>query len=139
MLGIFGREGLFAAALWSLGRDENYIYGGFDMYRNYDGQGGKIGDVSVEAQTSDVEHSSVYASEDSHGPARMVVVAINKTGRPLPAELSLQSRSAFHQMDIYQLTSASSTPQAAGHQDITPGSPIRYTLPPMSVSTLVLH
>ncbi|HLK57460.1 MAG TPA: glycoside hydrolase family 44 protein [Chthonomonadaceae bacterium] len=138
-LGIFGREGLFAAALWSLSRDERFTYGGFDMFRNYDGQGGAFGDVSVAAQTNDVERSSVYASEDAHGPARMVVVVLNKTDQPLPADLSVRSRAAFHQMDIYQLTAASPTPQTAGHQEIPPGGPIPYTLPPMSVSTLVLH
>lgn len=139
VLGIFGRESVFAAALWSLGPQERFTYGGFDMYRNYDGQGGKFGDVSVAAQTSDVEHSSIYASEDEQGPARMVVVAINKSDRPLPAKLSVLSRSAFHRMDIYQLTAASSTPHAADHRQIAPQGSVRYTLPPMSVSTLVLQ
>ncbi len=139
VLGIFGREGVFAAALWPSGADERFVYGGFAMYRDYDGHGGKFGNVSVAAQTSDVERSSVYASEDEKGPARMVITAINKTDQPLPAELHVQSRTAFRRMDIYRLTSASSAPQPAGSREINSGEPIRETLPPMSVSTLVLR
>ena len=39
VLGILGRYGVYAAALWELSADESFIYGAFAMYRNYDGQG----------------------------------------------------------------------------------------------------
>ena len=43
VLGIFGREGVFAAALWHTGRtDDRFIYAAFAMYRNYDGKGREL-------------------------------------------------------------------------------------------------
>ena len=65
MLGIFGREGLFAATLWRLSGNNDFIYGGFDMFRNFDGANGSFGDTSIRATTSDVANATVYASVDA--------------------------------------------------------------------------
>ena len=51
------------------------------MYLNYDGAGGQFGDTSIDADTSNIANSAVYASVDSTDPNRMVVVAINRTGK----------------------------------------------------------
>ena len=43
VLGIFGREGVFAAALWHTGRtDDRFIHAAFAMYRNCDGKGRRL-------------------------------------------------------------------------------------------------
>lgn len=139
VLGIFGRQGLFAAALWPSGGREPFTDGGFAMYRDYDGSGGRFGATSVAAETSDIARSSVYASVDSQGAPRMTIVAINRTGQPLSADLSIRSRNRFTRMEVYQLTADSSVPRSAGAQDIPSSGPVRCTLPPMSVSTLVLR
>ena len=65
VLGVFGREGVFAATLWELSGDERFIYAAFQMFRNYDGAGGAFGDTSISATTSDVPRSSIYASVDA--------------------------------------------------------------------------
>ena len=78
MLGIFGREGLYAATLWPLESNNNFIYGGFEMFRNYDGANGSFGDTSIRATNTDVAAASVYASVDAGNAARMVIVCINK-------------------------------------------------------------
>ncbi len=80
VLGIFGREGLYAATLWRLESSNDFIYGGFDAFRNYNGANGSFGDTSIRATNSDPVNTSVYASVDGGNAARMVVVAINKTG-----------------------------------------------------------
>ena len=54
MLGIFGREGLYAATLWPLESNNSFIYGGFEIFRNYDGANGSFGDTSIRATNSDV-------------------------------------------------------------------------------------
>ena len=61
-LGIFGREGLFAANLWRLAANNNFIYGAFEMFRNYDGANGTFGNTSIRATNSNVANASVYAS-----------------------------------------------------------------------------
>ena len=141
VLGVFGREGVFAANLWPLDTATHaYVYGGFSMFRNFDGAYGAFGDTGLAASTSDAAKSSVYASVDAADPAgRMVLVAINKTGQPLAADLALANAGAFARAEVYNLTSASSTP-VRGADLVLPGTAaFRYTMPPMSVTTLVLR
>ena len=78
VLGIFGREGLFAANLWRLASNNSFIYGAFEIYRNYDGANGSFGDTHIRATSSDVANASIYASVDAGVPGRMVIVCINK-------------------------------------------------------------
>ena len=138
VLGIFGREGVFAANYWPLGGNDAYVYGAFAMFRNFDGKGGKFGDTSVMAETSDSARASVYASVDKADPQRLVVVALNKTNAPLPVDLALSAPGVYTQAVSYRLTSAAPAP--------VPGEPLRVrnrrvtaTLPPMSVSTWVFR
>ena len=45
VLGIFGREQVFAAALWDLGGGSRFIDAAFAAYCNYDGALGRFGDT----------------------------------------------------------------------------------------------
>lgn len=148
VLGIFGREGVFAAALWPQAGVRAKPYGGdgrkayafafaaFRMYRDFDGNGGRFGDQGVAATTSDVAASSVYASRDSAG--RLVLVAINKTDGPLPATIALRGGTRPARTLAYVLTAASPTPARGTDPRSAPDGTVRYTMPAMSVSTLVL-
>jgi hypothetical protein len=69
VLGVFGREGLYAATLWPLESNNNFIYGGFEIFRNYDGRNGSFGDTSIRATNSDIVNASVYASVSAATPA----------------------------------------------------------------------
>jgi hypothetical protein len=91
VLGIFGREGVFAANEWPLAGDESYIEAAFEMYRNFDGANGRFGDTSVRANTDDIAGTSVYASLDSADATRMVLVVLNKTALPQNASLDIAS------------------------------------------------
>ena len=149
VLGIFGREGVFAAALWPLAnlavhggdpsRAYGYVFGGFRMFRDYDGRGGAFGDQGIPAANSDAVKSSVYASLDSRDPGRVVVVAINKTGAPLRASIVLSHSRAFRTAEVYTLTSASPEPRRQADLALTHRNAVVYTMPAMSVTTLVLR
>jgi hypothetical protein len=138
VLGILGREGVFAAAEWPLAADESFIAGGFAMYRDFDGQGGVFGDTSVHADTDDVAGTSVYASVDAGDPSRLVVVAVNKTAAPVPVSLSVANAGPILGAAVYQLTSATSAPVFAGA--LAPASPSELdpVLPAYSVSTFAV-
>lgn len=136
VLGIFGREGLYAANEWALAQNESFIAGAFQMYRNFDGQGGTFGDTSIKASTSDVANSSVYASIDSTNPNVMIVVAINKTGQAQPATLQLSHVAPGATATAYKLTSGSANPQSAGQFTISDPSNFSYTMPAYSVTTM---
>jgi len=140
VLGIFGREALYAATLWPLEVNNGFIYGGFDAFRNYDGANGSFGDTSVRATNSDVATTSVYASVDAANPARMVIVAINKTAGAKTAGIAITHTVPFHTAQIYTVsgTSPAGAPVAAAAVNITQTNAFQYSMPANSVTTLVL-
>lgn len=136
VLGILGRDGVFAANVWRLATDESFIQGGFRMFRNFDGVSSSFGDTSVRATTDNVAGSSVYASLDSADPNVLYVVAINKTNAPLPVTMQLARVLPGATATTYQLTSASAVPQLAGTTAIVNPANYSATLPAYSVSTI---
>lgn len=92
-LGIFGREGLDMATLWEPYADyvstpeaqfsNMPVFWAFRMYRNYDGNGGRFGNVSLYAESSDETQVSIYAAQqDSSDTVTLMIV--NKTDKSLP-------------------------------------------------------
>jgi hypothetical protein len=137
-LGIFGRYGVFAACQWPLSRHEPFVAAAFAMYRNFDERGGAFGDTSIFAATDDAADTSVYASLDFDGPKRMVLTAINRTDHAVDALIAIAGAPDWSSAQIYQLTGSAPRPRIAGVLPVTDGSRLRYTMPPLSVSTIVL-
>ena len=138
VLGIFGREGVFAANLWPLAANNDFIHGAFEMFRNYDGANGSFGDTSIRATNSDVAAASVYASVNGGNANRMVLVAINKNDAAQTAGISITHGVQFRTAQVYTLTSGNSQPQRQGDINLTLANAFQYTMPANSVSTLVL-
>jgi hypothetical protein len=137
-LGTIGREGVYAAAWWDVGNGNSYVNAAFNIYRNYNGAGGKFGDISVDADTSSVGNSAVYASVDSTNPNRMVVVAINRTGSTQTTGIAVTHDRVFDHAEVYRFnnSSASIVRQADIQLDLL--NAFQYTMPAWSVTTLVL-
>jgi hypothetical protein len=137
-LGIFGREGVFAATRWGdMAGSNNFLPGAFAMYLNYDGAGGRVGDQSIPVSDTDTVDTSVYAATDSVISNRLWVVAINKTAGALPVRVSVSGGVSFNAWSVYQLTSAAATPQFIGKYSMSGGG-FYYGLPAYGVSTIVL-
>jgi len=137
VLGIFGREGVFAAALWHMGNsDDRFIHAAFAMFRNYDGRGGAFGSVGLTARTNDVERTSVYASLD--GQQRVVLVVLNKGPSPLSVEIAVKHGPPSTQAEVYQLTAGRPQPVRINDLSVDPSGVLNCQLPGQSVSTLVL-
>lgn len=166
VLGILGRERVFAATMWPTGnadaapyggspdRAYRYIVGAFRMYRDYDGRGGAFGSVGLAATTSDVAATSVYASTDpapaartagtadsagAAGVERLVLVAINKRGVAREAAIEIRGAAGWRHAEVYTLSDAAPAPRRAPDLPLGGGPVVRYTMPPMSVTTLVLR
>jgi hypothetical protein len=148
-LGIFGREGVFAAmvwpnvGVWSYGGDGKkayaYLFGAFRSFRDYDGKGGRFGDLATAASTSDPERSSIYASVDQgSATSRVVLVAINKSSSPLAAEIVLSDAKPWTRGEVYVMSDGSPNPTRKPDLTGIAGNKLVYQMPPMSVSTLVL-
>ncbi|MET9697817.1 glycoside hydrolase family 44 protein [Streptomyces sp. NPDC006529] len=94
VLGIFGRQGLDLATLWSPPKATDPGAYAFRMFLNYDGQGGAFGDTSVKAASADQDKLSVYAAERSSDHATTVMV-INKSTGDLTAPVSVTGGAAL--------------------------------------------
>jgi hypothetical protein len=149
VLGIFGREGVFAATLWPLADIDNvwggsgaaayaWTFGAFRMFRDYDGANGSFGDIGFTATTSDVANTSVYASVDAANPGRVVMVAINKSTSAKSAAIRLTHSVRLNTAQVYTLTASSSAPVRGSDIAITQPNAFVYTMPARSVTTLVL-
>ncbi len=144
-LGIFGREGVYAAAFWSINGNHAWSYAAWRAYRNYDGAGRNFGDTSVSATTTDLAHVSVYASVDATSANRLVLVIVH---RPTMAggTLDLRSRTAqvgwthaqaLRTVRAWRLSSGSPSWQTVSVPAPTSDT-LTLTLPALSVTTLEL-
>jgi hypothetical protein len=136
VLGIFGREGVFAAALWPMTSNISYLDAAFRMFRDVDGAGLHFGETSVKAETSDVATATVYASTRT-ADGKVVMVVINKASTPKTTSLAITHATALPTAAVYQLTSAGSAPVRVADVAATRPNSFSLTLPAQSVTTLV--
>ena len=162
VLGVFGREGVTAAALWPAAQvyawnaPDGTCYGdvecstlayecvlaAFAAYLDYDGEGGRFGDMSISAVTNDVERTSVYASVDTSNPGRMVMMALNKTPVEQAVEVAISDAGPFSRAEVYRVTQAGSGCSAPEREpDVRLAEPdaVRVRLPPMSIGAYVFR
>ena len=107
------------------------------------GNGAAFGDTSVSATTSDVEDTSVYAFAHSTDATAVDVVGINKTSAAVTVTVNIASAPALTTAALYQLVTGKAGVVAVGGTAPTPSCSgttctLDYTLPAMSVTTIVL-
>lgn len=137
VLGIFGREGVHLAAYWPLSETEPFALSGFRVFRNYDGQGGRFGDTSIEATTSNVDAVTVYASIDSGAPERTVIVAINKSTQARTAALSIAHPTAFARASVWTVAGGEAELVAGDALSASADNAFLVELPARSASVIV--
>jgi hypothetical protein len=144
-LGIFGREGVFAAAAMPFaGTTNNYLIAAFDLYRNYDGNGGTVGDTAVHALAADVGSTSVYAFAHSGDASKLEVVVINKATQPASVPVSIAHAPSLTSATAYVLADGNPTVlPAAGPAPVVAcasgACSFSYAMPAMSATTIVLR
>ncbi|MGO8996665.1 MAG: glycoside hydrolase family 44 protein [Polyangiaceae bacterium] len=145
-LGIFGREGVFAATAWPLqgSSTTNYLVAAFDAYRNYDGKGTVVGDTAVSAITSNVEGTSVYAFAHSTDATALDLVILNKATVTTTVSIAIEHAPSLGTVTAYNLVGGSAAVVAATGPapSVSCGGgtcALGYTMPAMSVTTLVLR
>jgi len=136
VLGIFGREDVFAAALWQ--DPARFTDAAFYAFVDYDGAGGRFGDTSIAAVTSNHAATSVYASVDDASDDRMTLVALNKSTGPTNAEIVISHPVELIRGRTYQITGASPTLIPGPTLAPTARNTFTLALPPSSVTTMVL-
>ncbi len=147
ILGIFGREGLDLGTLWGPPDPSSQIPGlmAFEIYRNYDANNSKFGDVALSSTSADEGRLAIYSALRTADNA-VTMVVINKTYGDLTATLALSnltSTSTTAQAWLYSSTNLASivaqpvlsiTPPASG----STASTIAATFPAQSITLLVI-
>jgi hypothetical protein len=138
VLGIFGREPLDFANMWSPPGPQDPIAFAFRMFRNYDGNGSQFGDTSVSAASTDQGQLSVYAAQRSSDNA-VTILVINKTTGALSSAIGLSNLSLPATAQVYSYSQASLTSIAhPSDAAITNGS-LSYIFPGYSAVLFVVQ
>ena len=135
-LGIFGREGVFAAALWPLNGDSAFVHAAFDAFRNYDGRRSTFGDIALPVKNPDQANLGFYASKFSGVPNKLVFVITNQLGKTRSCALKLNGQVPPF---LRQFSLTSSKPKLDPSSfAVRTGHGYQLTLPPLSVNVLEL-
>lgn len=138
VLGVLGREGVYLANYWGNGAGVGdlppYIAAAFKLYRNYDGKGGKFGDVAVATTTPDLNAISIFAAKSSKNPGELTVIVINKDQQKRFA--GAISVGAYKQARTFVLDGSGPVLKSGAPVAIT-GGKLEYTLPPLSATLFV--
>lgn len=149
LLGIFGREGVFAATAWPLkcgssGCGSNFLVAAYDLYRNYDANGAVVGDTAILASTSESKMTSVYAFTSSTNANAVDVVAINKNSSAQSVTITIANAPALTTATLYRL--AGTTPTVAPVTGTAPAiscssgtCTLVYSMPAVSATTIILR
>jgi hypothetical protein len=105
VLGIFGREGLDLATIWSPPKSTQPGAFAFRAFRNYDGSGAKFGDTRVRARSSDQGALAVYAAQRSSDGA-LTLVVINKSATALTSALSVAGLNTATNARVFRYSTA---------------------------------
>ena len=132
-LGIFGSFGVFAATFWPTNLKYPFVVAAFKMYRDYDGQLGSFGDISIPASSSDIAKVATYVSQDSSRSNRYVIVAINRS--PTAQDVNFSGLALSGVARVYRIEGTQTTPVFVGEVPVNLATWV-VTLPPLSVSTI---
>ena len=145
LLGVFGREGTYAATAWPLQSiTSNFLVAAFDLYRNYEGNGAVVGDLAVQATTTDAKNTSVYAFTHSDGSAGIELVAVNKKTSTQAVTIQIASAASLTSATLYQLAGKTAAVAKVSGTSPVPSCAagtctLTYTMPSTSATTIVLR
>lgn len=136
-LGIFGREGLYFANYWTTPKVDSPGYFAFKLFGNYDDNGGRFGDLSVVAESSDDYAISSFASIDT-GSGNMHVMLVNKQERG-ETQITLDLRS-FEHKGVAQLVrlDAENVDGLRMEEVVTDSADFKLTLPAYSITHVII-
>jgi hypothetical protein len=138
VLGIFGREQLDFADMWSPPAPTDPIAYAFRMFRNYDGNGGQFGDTSVSALSSNQGTLSIYAAQRSSDGA-VTILVINKTTSAITSAVSLANLSLPTAAQVYTYSAANLTSIVHAANAPVANSGVSYSFPGYSAVLFVLQ
>jgi hypothetical protein len=136
-LGIFGREQLDFANMWTPPAPTDPIAYSFRMFRNYDGNGHQFGDTSIQAVSSDQGSLSLYAAQRTSDKA-VTILAINKTTAPITSGIALANLNLPPAAQVYVYSGANLTAIVQAVDAAITAGTLTYTFPSYSAVMFVI-
>jgi hypothetical protein len=136
ILGIFGREGLDAAARWTTPAATTPTYKAIKMYRNYDGNRSAFGETSVATTVPDPNTLAAFAAQRSADGALTIMVINKVLAGTTQATINVAHFADRGTAQLWQLTSANAITRGP---DVTvSASSVALALPGQSITLLVV-
>jgi hypothetical protein len=139
VLGIYGKFGVYLGCVWILHDPPAPVYtaAAFNLYLNYDGDGGKFGATAVSATDSDTVNTSAYASVDAGGALHVVV--LNKSFTQA-ADLNFQiaGSTSYASAAVYAFDSSSAAVTSRAPATVA-NNQLTYSLPPLTAAHFVFQ
>ena len=136
LLGIFGYQGLDAAALWGPPTPTDPGAYAFKIYRNYDGIGNTFGETSAKSTSADQSQLSVYGALRSDG--NLTAMVINKTGQDLSSTLTLATFAAGSKAEVWRYSAANLNAIVEQPAASVGGGQIATVFPANSITLLIV-
>ena len=136
VLGIYGRQSLDFANLWTVPKPTDPVAFSFRLYRNYDGAGGQFGNTSVISNSTDQGQLSVYGALRSSDGA-LTVVAINKTTSAIQTSLTVANFNSSPTAAVYTYSNANLAQIVAGTPAAVVSGALNYNFPAYSATVFV--
>ncbi len=136
VLGILGRENVDYAAYWRYPEPGSAGYNAFKLYTNYDGQGGRFGNISVPAFSSNSNLISVYSTLDEKQENLYVMLVHKGLERPMTILVQVKGVLPGSKGRWYRLDQMQSQQITSG--ELATGSQFDLELSPYSITLLVL-
>jgi hypothetical protein len=136
ILGIFGRERLDIGVRWTTPAAQSHAYKAFKMYRNYDGNQSRFGDLTVSTSVPDPDEVSAFASLRTSDRKMTVMIVAKTLTDSTPVTVNLANFLPSGPAQRWQLDSANAITQLA---DVAvAGSSLSLSVPAQSISLLVI-
>jgi hypothetical protein len=136
VLGILGREGVDLATRWTAPASNTPVANAFKMFRNYDGNKSKFGDVSVSASAPDADDVAAFSAVRSKDGALTVMVINKQLSAATNVQLTLTNFYHNGTAQLWQLTSANAI-TALAPKTVSGGS-VSATVPAQSITLFVV-
>ncbi|MGE5702737.1 MAG: glycoside hydrolase family 44 protein, partial [Clostridia bacterium] len=145
LLGIFGKQGVYLATFWKMDstvdhkNNPTYVSAALKLFTNYDGNNSKYGDLKVQADTSDIENSSIYGSVFKDSDNNLHLIVLNKNNDyEMIGNFQLNGGTTYKTAKVYAFDSNSSAiTEREGIAQII-GNTFTYTIPKLTAAHIVL-
>lgn len=136
ILGIFGRERLDVGIRWTTPATQSPAYKAFQMYRNYDGNQSRFGDLTVSTSVPDPDNVSAFASLRTSDRKMTVMIVAKTLTDSTPVTVNLANYLPSGAAQRWQLDSGNAITQLANVS--VAGSSLSLTVPAQSITLLVI-